>query len=85
MSFMPPEITADRCHGLSRPTVAELRTCLTSGPHAGPQLWSRTCRAAGLDAGTDDPAALQMTCGTAHLAVLSLAIRLRAHTALTSR
>ena len=92
---MTTDIAASPAYGLIRPTVADLRACVTEAADGGPQLWAKLCRIAGVDADTDtdDPAvravliavALQFTTGPVRVSVMSLNIRLRAYTALTTR
>ena len=79
-------------YGLDRPTVADLHAQVTAATDGDPQLWSQLCRTAQVGADTTDPAglapllaaALQTTTGTMRLAVMSLDVRLRTHTALTA-
>lgn len=89
--FMITDIATDRPYGLARPRVADLQACIIrAGGDA--QLWSQLCEAADVPADTDDPAAvsklitaaLTLTTGTVGVAVASVNIRLRAHTALTA-
>jgi hypothetical protein len=90
---MTTDVATDRTYGLARPTVADLHTCITDTAGEDPQLWPRLCEAAGVPADTDDPAALAtlfttaltITTGAVRVAVASLNVRLRAHTALTTR
>ncbi|MEV4283186.1 hypothetical protein [Actinoplanes xinjiangensis] len=78
-------------YGLARPTVADLRACITQEAEDGPHLWAQLCRSVPVDPDTDDPtaltllimAALHASTGIARVAISSLNIRLRAHTALT--
>ncbi|MEU4626541.1 hypothetical protein AB0G04_41990 [Actinoplanes sp. NPDC023801] len=88
---MTTDIATDLTYGLARPRVADLRACILHSP-GGPQLWSQLCQAAAVPADTDDPAVLaalvaaarKATTGTVRVAVVSLGVRLRAHTALTA-
>ena len=88
---MAIDIAAHPTYGLARPTVADLRACITQEAEHGPQVWAQVCRSVQVDTDTDDPAALTVlitaalhaNTGIARVAISSLHIRLRAYTALT--
>ena len=88
---MAIDVTAHPTYGLARPTVADLRACITQRLEGGTELWAQVCRSVQVDPGTDDPAALSLlitaaphaNTGIARVTISSLSIRLRAHTALT--
>ena len=92
MLSMTTDAAVNSAFGLARPTVTDLHTRVTQAPDGNPQIWLQVCQAARIGADSTDPgalapllaAALQTTTGTIRLAVMSLDIRLRTHTALSA-